>query len=533
MLLELHVAGLGVIDDTNLLFSEGLTALTGETGAGKTLLVDALNLVMGGKPKRSLLVDGRAAFIEARFVNDEGQEVILARELPADGRSRAWIDGRMASVAVLQEQAQGLCDIHGQHEHQSLLKSGAFRHALDAFGGISTRALSEARKLVKELESERETLGGTPEEIERERALLEYQLDEITQAGISAVDEIDTLIASVKMLEGATILKVTLSEGIDAMDDDGGTGPREVVGHLRQELSTYDSFSDLVESLQQAEIVLGDLVSQLRDAYERVDVDPERLAESNERLSTLHRLARRYGPTLSEVLEKQESFSRSLEALHQAESSRQSIETRLTAARAALSLEARNVESERHVAAPKMEKVLHEQLRQLALERALVQIVVKGAAGDEVDLLFSANPGLAPASVKDAASGGELARLMLAIRLALPGGPPTMVFDEVDAGIGGATARTLAGALHEVADRRQVLVVTHLAQVAAVADHQISVAKETARGSTSAVASEITGEFRVKEIARMLSGQPDSDSALTHARELLGIDITAPSANLV
>ncbi len=530
MLLELHVAGLGVIDDAHLLFSEGLTALTGETGAGKTLLVDALNLVMGGKPKRSLLVDGRAAFIEARFVNDEGQEVILARELPIDGRSRAWVDGRMASVAVLQEQAQGLCDIHGQHEHQSLLKSGAFRHALDAFGGISTRALSEARKLVKELESERETLGGTPEEIERERALLEYQLDEITQAGISTVDEIDTLIASVKMLEGATTLKVTLSKGIDALDDDGGTGPREVVGHLRQELSTYDSFSDLVESLQQAEIVLGDLVSQLRDAYERVDVDPERLAESNERLSTLHRLARRYGPTLSEVLEKQESFSRSLEALHQAESSRQSIETRLTAARAALSLEARNVESERQVAAPKMEKVLHEQLRQLALERALVQIVVKG---DEVDLLFSANPGLAPASVKDAASGGELARLMLAIRLALPGGPPTMVFDEVDAGIGGTTARTLAGALHEVADRRQVLVVTHLAQVAAVADHQISVAKETARGSASAVASEINGEFRVKEIARMLSGQPDSESALTHARELLGIDITAPSANLV
>jgi DNA repair protein RecN (Recombination protein N) len=521
MLTELHVSGLGVISDATLEFGTGFTALTGETGAGKTLVVDALALVMGGRPNRGLVPLNGTALIEARFVTDAGDEVILAREIPSEGRARAWIDGRMASVAALAEQAVGLCDIHGQHEHQSLLAPGAIRSALDAFGSIDVTDLKAARQRRRDLEVEAASLGGTPEEIERERALLDYQLAEIRAARIENPGEIEELLERVRLLEGSDSLQATMEVALDWLGA-SGSGARDVVGELRASLDGFGSFSSLRLSLQELETLLDDVAQELRSNLDGIDSHPEALQAANDRLSVLHQLCRRYGPTLDEVLANEKAYQEQLDLLNDAESARASITIRLDQARRELDHQEATVEAARVAAAPTLESTILANLSSLALERARVELSISGAAGDNVTLLFSANPGLPLAPVGSVASGGELSRLMLALRLSLPGGPPTMVFDEVDAGVGGVTAVALAEALRAVAQHRQVIVVTHLAQVAALADAQVSVEKTVDAQRTSASATALDDEARVREIARMLSGQPDSPAALEHARDLLG-----------
>jgi DNA repair protein RecN (Recombination protein N) len=517
----LHVAGLGVIDDSTVAFGEGLTALTGETGAGKTLLVDALALVMGGRPARGLVQTGRDALIEAHFLDERGDEVILAREIPSSGRARAWIDGRMATVSSLVERSAGLCDIHGQHEHQSLLDHGAFRRALDHFAGIDIEPLASARRTIAALERERTALGGTSEEIERERGLLEFQINEIASAGLSDPDEIDRLLEAAQLLEAAESLKAILSEAVDTLDGESGDTPRDVISTLQRSIQAYESFGDLSRSLVTVGALLGDLVSDLRRANESIEQDPEALERTNERLKALHHLCRRYGPTLEDVMSRGREFEAQLDALNQAESSRSTLVDRMQIAQGEVDRISEEILRKRAASAPAMTSALLERLASLALGSARIELEISGEAGDDVQMLFSANPGLPLAPVASVASGGELARLMLAIRLTLPGGPPTMVFDEVDTGIGGATAVALARALQGVAATRQVLVVTHLAQVAAAADQQISVIKEARGRSTLARAMQLTGEDRITEVARMLSGQPDSQNARRHAEEML------------
>lgn len=520
MLVELHVAGLGVIDDARISFTDGLTALTGETGAGKTLLVDALELVLGGRVRRGLVGQTRTALVEAVFVDDAGSELIVARELPVDGRARAFIDGRMASAAALEEATAGLCDIYGQHEHQSLLGASAPRRSLDAFGGISTDGLRGARRTLRELEAEREELGGTPEEVAREMALLEHQVAEIDRVGIDDPLETERLLETAQLLESAGSLRAAIERAHESLAGEA-VGPRDELAALAAVVAEFGELRELTDALRSAEAALTEVAAALRDAADQVEEDPKRLAEVNERLSLLTTLSRRYGPSLAEVASRRDAMAAELEQLREASARRESLEERLEAAADALAREEAMVLAARRAAAPPMATAIGGQLDRLALERAVVELTVAGPGGDDVELLFSANPGIAPHPVAKVASGGELARLMLAIRLTLPGGPATMVFDEVDAGIGGATARSLASALRELADQRQVLVVTHLAQIAAVADRQIGVTKQADLLSTSASVEVLEGTAREAEIARMLSGQPDSEAALKHAAELL------------
>lgn len=525
MLHELHVAGLGVIDDSIIGFGPGLTALTGETGAGKTLLVDALALVLGGRPQRGLVPAERTAIIEARFSDRHGNHIELSREIPADGRARAWIDGSPTTVAGLAEVAAGLCDIHGQHEHQTLLAPGTFRTALDAFGRIDLAPLEHARGVRRALDAEQRALGGDPAAVDQELALLEHQDRELASAGLSDVTELDRLLEEARVLGSSAELIGALGRTRDALD--GEDSPRDLVASLRHTLEEIGVLDELVGSLQASESMLDELSSQIRTAAESIDVDPNRLEEVNERLRVLHDLCRRYGPSLEEVIERHRTISEEINALRAATGARASLEERRNMAMAETAAAERAIEQERRRFAPLMAERLRERLSTLALERATVVIDVAGPAGDETQLLFSANPSLPVAPVGRVASGGELARLMLAIRLILPGGPPTMVFDEVDAGIGGSTAVTLASALHDVAADRQVLVVTHLAQVAARADQQISVVKAT-DASGLALASVLDHDARVVEIARMLSGAPRDQTALRHAAELLERSRFAP-----
>ena len=533
MLLELTVRGLGVIDETTLSFGPGLTALTGETGAGKTLLVDALALVMGGRPPRGIVADGGAAYVEATFARPDGTEVILAREIPAEGRAKAWIDGRACSLAVLGEQAAGLCDIYGQHEHQSLLSATAIRRALDAFGGIDRTDLVAARAAVRDLEAERDALGGDPEELVRECALLDHQVGVIDAAAIQGPDEVDDLLVEAALRGDAVRLRSVLASGLEELEGHERGGARDHVARLRSEILGHAALGVAHEALLDAEVALEEAASRLREALESIEADPVRASVVDERLKLLHDLTRMHGPTLADVLATRTALVERSAALRSSIERQSSLTDRLAEATRRLRAEEEELLSQRRDAAPRLCDGIRAHLPGLALARSEVDVRVDGPAGEKVELLFSANRGHAPQPVSAVASGGELARLMLALRLTLPGGPSCMVFDEVDAGIGGSTALVLASALAEVATDRQVLVVTHLAQVAARASGQVTVIK-VAGERDAARAQALDEEGRVGELARMLSGQPNSDAARRHARELLGApDLDAAQLPLV
>ena len=520
MLVELTVRGLGVIEDATITFGPGLTTLTGETGAGKTLLVDALAIVLGGRPPRGLVQPGGVGYVEATFLRNDQTEVILAREIPSEGRAKAWVDGRAASLSVVTETAAGLCDIYGQHEHQTLLAPGAVRRSLDQFAGIDGEVLRAARSSVRQIEAERDGLGGNPQEIERDAQLLEHQISMIDAAQIVGADELDRLLEEASLLgESASILD-EIDSGLFALTSSEVAGPRDVVAKLRSVLEGHAALSPTAASLAAAEAALDEAVGSIRQARELVTVDPARSQAVDERISTLHGLLRIHGPSLADVIRRRDELGAEAARLRSSLEQSGSIEDRLAGASAHLAAVSERVEAERRAAAPHLLEALRSRLADLALGRAEVDLTVDGPAGDKVELLFSANRGHAPQPVSAAASGGELARLMLSLRLILPGGPACMVFDEVDAGIGGSTALVLADALAEVATHQQVLVVTHLAQVAASGASQVGVTK-VAGDRDTAVATTLGSSERVKEIARMLSGHPDSPAARAHAQELL------------
>ena len=527
MLVELHVRGLGVIADTAIELGPGLTAITGETGAGKTLIVDALDFVLGGKPRRDLVVDGVDAMVEACFVDSSGTETILRRELPVDGRARTFIDGRSATAAALSDLGALLCDIHGQHEHQSLLGSGAVREALDIFGVIDTTSLSSLRANLRTLEDRRDRQGGDLGALEREAALLEHEIRELDDAHIAGPQELDLVIEELSALDAAVDIQEALLEVLEFFDQTDTGSASQRLRAARNQLEQFSHLRDAAQRVTDTELAIEEMGSALRHALELIDADPQRRSDLEQRVSLLHGLVRRFGPTLEDVLTRGEEKRQRFEEIKNLRVDAMRLDEDLAQARQALLQEESVVAKARQDAAPALSQSIKVHLHDLALAGAAVVIECAGPAGDDTTLLFSANLGHEPRPLARVASGGELARLMLAINLAITNGPPTMVFDEVDAGVGGAAALALGRALATLAQSRQVLVVTHLAQVAAQATRQVSIVKEDVLGKTVAKAVLLEGEERVGEIASMLAGDTSSETALRHARELLGIETIA------
>jgi DNA repair protein RecN (Recombination protein N) len=528
MLVELRVQDLGVIEAVTLELGPGMTALTGETGAGKTLLVEALELLVGGRADPDLVRPGaEQALVEGRFVVDD-EEVILARAVAAKGRSRAWVDGRMAPVSALAEAGARLVDLHGQHAHQSLLDPAAQRRVLDVFGGVDLADLEDARASVKELASELESLGGDERSRLREVDLLGHQLAEIEAARLGDVDEDEALAAEEERLAEAGALRQAAASALGALDADGASatgasgGALDQIGTARSALAGRAPLDFLNERLAALQAEAADLASELRQVIETWEDDPERLEEVRSRRNLLRELWRKYGEGVAKVVAYGEGVRRRLEALESVEERAAALQTELAAARAQLAVVEAEVGSARRRAAPELARAVAQRLRTLAMPRARLEVEVgEGDPGDDVTFLLGANPGEAVLPLAKVASGGELARAMLAVRLVVSEAPPTMVFDEVDAGIGGQAALAVGRSLAELAPDHQVLVVTHLAQVAAHARHQIVVRKESSGRRTVAHAESLDSETRVVELARMLSGQPESATARRHARELL------------
>jgi DNA repair protein RecN (Recombination protein N) len=528
MLVELHVRDLGVIADLDLVLGPGMTALTGETGAGKTLVVEALELLLGGRADATMVRAGaEEAVVEGRFVVGE-REVVLARTVPIAGRSRAYADGRMAPASLLSELGDDLVDLHGQHAHQSLLHQPAQRDALDSFAGVDLEPVARARHELATIERRLAELGGDPRALARTVELLRFQLDEIGAAAVAAPDEDEELAAEESVLAQVEAIRDAIAEarvalsGPDASQSRGGVGAVDLLGRAVSQLSAYDVVSDLAARLNAAQADLDDVAHELRLRADALAEDPERLEAVRARLRLFVELRRKYGSSLAEVVEFERSGRAQLADLEGAEETRAALERQ----RSSAAEEPRGAEerlgTERRQAAPKLAASVEAHLHELALPAARLEVRIgDDPAGAEVEFLLGANPGEPALPLSKVASGGELARAMLATRLVLSAAPPTLVFDEVDAGVGGAAALAVGRALSAIGREHQVLVVTHLAQVAAFADQQVLVSKSEVQGRTVARLRPVAGEDRIVELSRMLSGHPDSAAARGHAKELL------------
>ncbi|MEY3033522.1 MAG: repair protein RecN [Actinomycetota bacterium] len=524
MLAELHIEDLGVIDRLDLLLGAGLVAVTGETGAGKTMLIEAISLLVGGRADASRVRAGAAeARVEGRFVVGD-DEWVVARVVPVDGRSRAYVNGRLATVAQLVEIGERLVDLHGQHAHQSLLSTSVQRAALDEFAGVDLSALRAARARLTEIDASLAALGGDQRARARDIELLRFQIDEIEATRIVSIDEEEEVARREDSLADATAHREAAEESATILADDDGVLDR--LGVVIARLGLRRPFEPVVARLRAASTEIDDLVREIRAIGESCDDDPERLTEARNRRQQLRDLRRKYGETLTDVLDYLEECRSRVAELESHEERVEALETErsdvLASERAAAAVVARA----RRRGADRLGEAITGHLGSLAMARAVVTVSVDGDdPADEVAFLLAANPGLPAVPLAKAASGGELARTMLATRLVLSSGPPILVFDEVDAGIGGQAAAHVAEALSTLASDRQVMVVTHLAQVAARADHHVVVDKQfvdtAGAESTVARATVVSGPQRVDEIARMLSGDADSAAARRHAQELL------------
>lgn len=523
MLVELAVTNLGVIESARIPFSSGMVALTGETGAGKTMLIEAINLLMGGKSDPGRVREGAAeAVVEGLFaVADD--EVVLRRIIPASGRSRAYIDGQLATAAALAELGETLIETHGQHAQQALLQPRAQRDALDSFAGVDTTALDSARREVRQCSARLDEMGGDERSRAREIDLLSFQLDEIESVGLVMGEEA-SLEAEEDLLADALSHRQAADTAVSLLGDDAAA--TDLIARAVASVEHRRPFSDTAARLRDIAAELSDCVHEIRAIGESIEPDEDRLEAVRARRQRLIELRRKYGDTTQDVVDYAAEAKERLEELTSHDATRVRLAAELATAEAEVSRRAVKVGKQRRKGAGSLGAEIESKLRSLAMPNARVEVAVSDSqdlpgAGQSVEFRIAANPGTAIAPLNRVASGGELSRVMLALRLVLSQAPPTLVFDEVDAGIGGETALAVGRSLAEIGARSQVLVVTHLPQVAAFADVQILVSKDGGSDSVTTTASALDEDSRVIELSRMLSGSPDSVTARDHASELL------------
>lgn len=550
MLIELRIQDFLVIDQVAAEFGPGLTALTGETGAGKSILADALSLLLGERAYADVVRTGAerarvegvfdvaelpavGALLEQHGLPEESGLLILRREVVRQGRNRAWVNGSPATAAVMVELGTLLVDLHGQHAHQRLLDRAEQRDILDAFAGARdlATAVSESFSRVRDLEAERERRTERAREIAGRADFVRFQFEEISTAEPEA-DEEEALSAERARLTHAEELAREAGElhqvlygGQDAVADRLSEALRSL-----ERLSQVDPrLADVRASVESAFHSAADAGRELGSYASSVEHDPARLEELRERLDLLGRLRRKYGPTLADVISTQERLAEELAELDGSAIELADLDTALTAARSALDEAAAELSRSRAKAARSLSKAVQERLPGLGLEGATFQILLdrlneaRSTGAETVEFRASLNPGFEPRPLARIASGGELSRIMLALNSVLSDidPVPTLVFDEVDAGIGGVVAASVARQLAAVAERRQVFVITHLAQVASAAGSHFRVEKSASGAIASSDLSSLDRDARVEEIARMLGGDPESSTSRAHAEELL------------
>ena len=549
MLHALHIENLAIIDRLEVAFEAGFNALTGETGAGKSILIDALNLALGERADTSLIRAGAARLrVNAIFelpddpdlhahlaelgVEPEDGLLYLSREVQASGRSIARINGQPAPTSALKAIGDRLIDLHGQHEHQSLLKPSSHLEFLDRWlGEPALRLREQVRQTVNALrQTERDLQELTAREREREQMLdlYRFQVDEIRQANLQAGED-EQLETEARRLTHAEKLMALAGNAYDALlGEQGAYDQTAAAARNLTEIARIDpSVAAWGEQLDGALAQLEEVARNLRAYAESIEYDPARLEEVIERQELLKRLKRKYGDTIEAVLQYADEAAAKLHALETQTERRAELEAEQARLQAEAHTLCEQLSALRREGAQRFADAVQAALRTLAMERA--QFVVEArpkpmdtTGADSVEFLFSANPGEPPRPLSKIASGGEMSRVMLALKTVLADAAPvpTLVFDEIDAGIGGRTAHAVGEQIAQLAQHCQILCITHLPQIACRASRHLLIEKHTDSAATRVCVHALTGEARVQEIARMLAGAP-TETALQHARELL------------
>jgi DNA repair protein RecN (Recombination protein N) len=557
MLHELRIEGLLLIERAELRFAEGLNSITGETGAGKTILARSLELLMGGKPRPRIVHTGAdEAYVEGVFSLPEhllddpelaelrgriprsAEEIVLARRISASGRTTAFVQGRSASTADLRALGSRLLAFYGQHEHRKLMLSSAQLEVIDGFAGAEQlerrRRYREAHRAVAVLSEELSRLRHREGARERDLDLLRYELAEIEAVAPDPGEngELDAERARLRHAEDLRAAAAGAMATIAGDDHDAG-GARGLAGSAAASLAAAGgvdaSLEKLAERVRAVTLELDDAASALRSYVEDIETDPHRLEHVEERLQALDRLKRKHGGSIEAVLAHAERCRDEIESLEGAEEAAGELERRLAEAQARRTELAAGLSEARAGVARSLEKRVSAELAELAMEGASLEVALAaypdglGANGAEaVELRVATNPGIPASPLREAASGGELSRIMLALTGLGPGaGAETLVFDEIDAGIGGKTARVVGERLRRLGGERQVICLTHLPQVASQASAHFRISKRTEGARAEAMVERVHGDELVAEIVRMLGAGRGDEAASRHARELL------------
>ncbi len=553
MLLELVVENFAVVERLRLSLHPGLNALTGETGSGKSLVVDAFGLLLGGRASTDVIRTGaERAFVSGRFqlsagvdlsrllgdagIEAEDGELVIEREILASGKGRAYAGNRPVTVSLLRDLAPYLGDIHGQHDQQLLLHSDAQRELLDQAGGAEAglEAVGAAWRAWREALAEREELDRTEQEKLRLAELWTMQRNEIEAPGLQTGED-GRLEDEARVLRNLARLTENATAAYDALSDSEDSAAKSIARALKklEDLVPIDGkMRGIVELLEPARIAVAEAAHELRHYLGALEADPARIEQVEARLAQIERLKRKYGNTIEEILAFLADVRSKLDAVESAAARRAELQQRIAQLEQAYRTVALELRAVREKAAQALQKAVETELAGLAMKGVVFRAAVREAEPsshgmDSVEFLVSANPGEEARPLDHVASGGELSRIALALKAcvtpprAKDGAGRTLVFDEVDSGVGGAAAEMIGRRLKRISRSSQVLCVTHLAQIAGFADHHYRVEKKEFGGRASTTVQELKAEQRVREIGRMLSGQSLSEEALRHAARLV------------
>lgn len=553
MLTELSIKNFAIIEGLQVSFEKGLTVLTGETGAGKSIIIDAIHLLVGGRGSAEFVRHGEdKAEIEGLFMIDDQRHpcynraaefgieieegmVVLRRDISRNGKSVCRINGKLVTISTLREFGGTLVDIHGQHEHQELMDDTMHLSLLDQFGIDEIQpALIEYGEIFhryEQTQNKLKQLSENDQKMAHRLDLIQFQLDEIQNANLK-LNEDEELTEEKRKLGNYERIFSSLQSSYSALQGDqkGLDWIGMVVGYLEDASELDPSYKELHESVSNSFYILEDASRSMRNELDSLEFDPQRLNEIEDRLNEINQLKRKYGKTVEEILEYAAKIEEEIETLQNKETHIGQLEKELTSLRKDLTVEAKELSAIRHKWANKLTKLIHNELKDLYMAKTVFEIrfvtdfehFMRNGA-DKAEFYISTNPGEPLKPLSKIASGGELSRIMLALKsiFSKHQGITSIIFDEVDTGVSGRVAQAIAEKIYKVAIDSQVLCISHLPQVAAMADTHLFISKVTRSGRTKTAVSALSENDKIKEIGRMISGVEITDLTKKHAEELL------------
>jgi len=552
MLRELSIQNFAIIDAISISFEKGLTVLTGETGAGKSIIIDAIHLLAGGRGSSEFIRHGEdKAEIEGLFLIDDSEHrifdkakefgieieegmVVLRREMTKSGKSVCRVNGKLVTIAVLREFGSTLIDIHGQHEHQELMNETKHLSLLDQFSADQlTVALSEYQRVYKRYDetlNRLKALNENEQKMAHRLDLIQFQLDEIQNANLK-INEDEELLEEKRKLANFERIFAALQSGYTALQGEqaGLDWIGMAMGHLEDAAELDTEYKELSEHVTNSFYLLEDTVRSLRNKLEVMEYDPGRINEIEERLTEINQLKRKYGKTIPDILEYAAKIEEEIETIQNKETHIHQLELELASLTKDLTLEAKQVSDLRKKSAKHLSKLIHRELKELYMEKTVFEVVFKKLDHfqrngiDFVEFFLSTNPGEPLKPLAKIASGGEMSRIMLAIKSIFSShqGVTSIIFDEVDTGVSGRVAQAIGEKIHKISINSQVLCISHLPQVAAMADTHLYIAKKIKDGRTTTSVTPLSEKEKISEIGRMISGAEMTDLTKRHAEELL------------